>query len=262
MPPSLPGFTQTVFAHDGKERTVYRAGSGPAVIVLAEIPGITPRVIDFAERISGLGFTVVMPSLFGVPGRSPSNGRSLLTVLRVCVSREFTVFARGKNSPVTDWLRALARHEHVACGGPGVGVVGMCFTGGFALAMMVDEAVLAPVLSQPSLPYGKKPETRSDLGIDDATLTRIKDRCAVEDLCVLGLRFSEDEVSPHDRFARLEKELGDHFVGVEIPSAAGNSDGIDPKAHSVLTEQLVDRPGHPTHDALQRVIDLLRTRLL
>ncbi len=183
-------------------------------------------------------------------------------MVQACVSREFTIFARGKNSPVTEWLRALARHEHAACGGPGVGVVGMCFTGGFALAMMADESVLAPVLSQPSLPYGKKPATRSDLGIDDATLARVKERCEVEDLCVLGLRFSGDDLAPQERFVRLKEELGDHFECVVIPSGPDNPDGIAKNAHSVLTEHLVDRPGHPTHDALQRVIELLDTRLL
>jgi dienelactone hydrolase len=262
MPRALPGFTSTVFTHGGKARTVYRAGTGPAVIVLAEMPGITPRVTHFAERLSGLGFTAVMPHLFGTPGKSPSNARFVRSMLQACISREFTIFARGKNSPITDWLRALARHEHETCGGPGVGVVGMCFTGGFALGMMVDETVIAPVLSQPSLPLGKKPETRADLGIDAVTLDRVKERCRTENLCVLGLRFEKDELAPYERFVRLGEELGRHFVGVEIPSAPGNPDGINVKAHSVLTEHLVDRPDHPTHKALQQVIDLFQDRLL
>jgi dienelactone hydrolase len=262
MAPELPGFTQTVFTHDGKARTVYRIGSGPAVVVIAEMPGITPRVADFARRLPGQGFTAVLPVLFGTPGKPQTNGQLFKSLVEVCVSREFALLARRRNSPVTDWLRALARHEHEACGGPGVGVVGMCLTGGFALAMMADETVLAPVLSQPSLPIPLGAARRSDLGIDEATLSRVKDRCAAEQLSVLGLRFTRDKTSPPERFARLRAELGDHFVSVEIDSSPDNPDGIAVRAHSVLTEDLVDQPGHPTRDALDQVLDLFRTRLL
>jgi dienelactone hydrolase len=264
MPTTLPGFTRSEFRHAGRARTVYRAGGGPAVLILAELPGITPRLVDFAERVAGLGCTVVLPNLFGMPGKSPSTAGFARSIAQVCVSRQFTLFARGRNQPVTEWLRALARHEHAACGGPGVGVVGMCFTGGFALAMMADESVLAPVVSQPSLPFGMTEAARSDLGVDAPTLTRVKERCAAESLCVLGLRFSGDTISPAERFARLRAELGEHFVGVEIDSSPGNAHGIGDgtKAHSVLTEHLVDIPGHPTHDALNQVLHHLRTRLL
>jgi dienelactone hydrolase len=261
MAPTLAGFTDTPFAHEGKKRTVYRAGTGPAVIVLAELPGITPRVAAFAQRLAGLGFTAVLPNLFGTPGQPPGPARFARSILQTCVSREFTLLARRKNSPVTDWLRALARHEHETCGGPGVGVVGMCFTGGFALAMTADETVLAPVVSQPSLPFALTRALGSDLGVDDATLDRVKQRCADENICVLGLRFTDDRLAPPQRFARLRDELGEHFVSVEIDSSPGNSHGIASRAHSVLTEDFVDEPGHPSHDALQQVVDLLTTRL-
>src|SRR2546427_306185 len=105
-----PGFSTSTFRHGGKERTVFGTGSGPAVLVIAEMPGITPRVADFARRVAGLGFTALMPELFGVTGRAPSGGAYLRTTLQVCVSREFSLLAMKRNSPVTDWLRALARH--------------------------------------------------------------------------------------------------------------------------------------------------------
>jgi dienelactone hydrolase len=257
----LPGFTRTVVTHQRITHPVYRAGSGPAVIVIPEIPGITPKVIEFAMRVVDLGCTVWVPSLFGTPGRTP-DGRAMLSVVGpLCVSREFTRFARGRPSPVTGWLRALARQAHEECGGPGVGAVGMCFTGGFALAMAVDRRMLAPVLSQPSLPYPVSAANRSDLGLDTASLARVKERCADEGLCVLGLRFTGDKASPPERFERLRRELGDGFVGVEIPSSTTPSNTpIGP--HSVLTEDLVDEPGHPTRDALDKVLDLFRTKLL
>lgn len=247
---------------DAKARTVYRKGEGPAVIVISEVPGITPRVAEFGRRVAEIGATAVLPHLFGRPGKAPSVPYTLETMSWACVSREFTLFASGKTSPVVDWLRALARHEHECCGGPGVGVVGMCLTGGFALGMMVDSAVLAPVLSQPSLPLPLSARARRDLGIDDDALGRVKQRCEEEaDLCVLGLRFTHDRLVPEDRFVRLRKELGDSFVAVEIDSSPENPHGNRALAHSVLTEDLQDVAGHPTRRALDLVLDLFATRL-
>ena len=79
---------------------------------------------------------------------------------------------------------------------------------------------------------------------------------------MLGLRFTEDRAVPAARFATLKRELGDRFVAVEIDSSPGNPHGIPEDAHSVLTEHLVDEPGHPTRDALDRVLALFRDRLM
>jgi dienelactone hydrolase len=255
---ALAGFTKGSFTHGGATKDVFRMGTGPAVIVISEIPGITPRVAAFAEKVAAIGCTAVMPNLFGEPGKEMSAPYALRSVVGNCVSKEFVAFSKGRTSPVTVWLRALAKEEHERCGGPGVGVVGMCFTGGFALAMMVDPVVLAPVLSQPSLPIVLpwKKDNASDLGISDDDLATVKARCAAEDdLCVLGLRFTGDALSPGARFRRLEQELGDSFVGIEIDSSEGNPGGYDKKAHSVLTEHLVP-------EALDQVLDLFRSRLL
>jgi dienelactone hydrolase len=259
---ALADFTVSSFNACGATRDVYRIGDGPAVIVIAEVPGITPRVAAFARAVAADGMTAVVPHLFGTPGRAPSVPYSLQTLSFACVSREFAVFATGKTSPVTQWLRALARHEHDRCGGPGVGVVGMCLTGGFALAMMVDETVLAPVLSQPSLPIGAG-RAKADLGISDDDLARVKERCATEDdLCVLGLRFTSDPLVPDQRFDRLRRELGNDFVAVEIDSSPGNEWGYPRQAHSVLTEHLGPDGDTPTRAAMAQVMELFRSRLL
>jgi dienelactone hydrolase len=260
---ALPGYTETTFTAEGKERTVFRQGEGPAVIVIAEIPGITPLVADFGRRVAEVGCTAVLPHLFGDPGREPTNGYVAKSMLHGCVSKEFATWARNKTSPITSWCRALAKHEHERCGGPGVGVVGMCLTGNFALAMMVDPIVLAPVLSQPSLPFPLNKEYKRDLNLSPEDLKAVKARCESEpDLCVLGLRFTGDDLSPEARFERLEEELGDSFVGVRIDSSKENTYGIRRLAHSVLTEDLKDEPGHPTRDALNQVLDLFRTKLV
>ena len=266
----LTDFEHGTFAPpDGKERSVFRKGSGPAVIVIAEIPGITPAVADFARRVADLGCTAVMPHLFGTPGRDPfAKGKlgmvrySLSSIGPICVSREFTVWATGRTSPVIEWLRALARHEHGRCGGPGVGAVGMCLTGGFALAMAAEPALVAPVLSQPSAPLAIRRRQRSSIDCSPEDMAVVKQRCAAEGLEVVGLRFAGDRLVPPERFELLRRELGDAFVAVELADESANPDARTPKPHSVLTEHLIDEPGEPTREALDLVLDHLRSRLL
>jgi dienelactone hydrolase len=254
----LAGFDETQFTHDGTTRTVYRAGVGPGVVVVHELPGVTPAVVAFARRVVDAGFRVAMPVLTGTPGKPPSPGYIASSFAKVCVSREFGAWARNRTSPVISWLRALARDLHASAGGPGVGAVGMCFSGGFALAMAVDDVLLAPVLSQPSFPIAVGRRRRSDLGLSDADLARVRER---DDLCLVALRFTNDRLVPGERMARLREELGSRVVVVEIANPKGNPHGIRSLAHSVLTEDLVDEPGHPTRDALDRVLQFLRDRL-
>jgi dienelactone hydrolase len=257
----LQDFERTTFTHDGKTRAVFQQGEGPAVVVMAEIPGITHKVAQFARRVVGVGCTVVMPHLFGEPGADVTALGGVRAFAPACVSKEFAAFAANRTAPVTVWLRALAADAHERCGGPGVGAVGMCFTGGFALGMMVDERLIAPVLSQPSLPIGFSGKARRGLQLSDADLARVKARTA-GGVCVLGLRFTGDPFVRAERFERLRQELGQNFIGVEIDSSPGNQWGFPKNAHSVLTEHLVDEPGNPTHDALDQVLDFFRQRLV
>ncbi|WP_431040875.1 dienelactone hydrolase family protein [Streptomyces sp. P1-3] len=266
----LNGFDRDTFTHGGTTRRILRRGTGPAVIVMAEIPGITPKVLEFAERVAAIGCTAVLPVLFGTPGRGADpavdgrlkSGRYLASsIWRVCVSREFTLLATGKSSAVVTWLRALAAHEHQRCQGPGVGAVGMCLTGGFALAMAADERLLAPVLSQPSLPLALTTSRAAGVDISAADLAAVRGRCERDGLRVMGLRFRGDRLVPGDRFAFLRRELGDAFTAVELDDSVANPGAAMPP-HSVLTEHLIDEPGQPTRAALDQVLDLFRTRLL
>lgn len=266
----LADFEHTTFTHDGTTRQIFRRGTGPAVIVIAEIPGITPKVADFARTVADIGCTAVMPHLFGTPGFDPvpdgkptfaSLAKGAQSIVPACVSREFTVFASGRTSPVVGWLRALAADEHERCGGPGVGAVGMCFTGGYALAMAADDRLLAPVLSQPSMPVAITKRQKRSIDISPEDLAKVKTRCAGGDLEVLGLRFKNDRLVPGERFDYLRAELGEAFVGVELDDDAANPDAAM-SPHSVLTEHLIDEPGSATRAALDQVLDLFRTRLL
>ncbi|GED97379.1 dienelactone hydrolase family protein [Gordonia crocea] len=265
---ALADFATEEFTAEGKTHLVYTKGTGPAVIVISEIPGITPLVADFARRVADAGCTVFMPSLFGLDGQSmvPGSAADVAAgarvagnlVRKVCVSREFTILATGRSSPVVTWLRALAREAHARCGGPGVGAIGMCLTGGFALAMAVDDTMIAPVLSQPSLPLRPIGNSRN-IDISDDDLARVKTRCAAG-LQVLGLRFEGDRLSPPDRFAFLREQLGDAFIGVELPDSAANPKPVNPP-HSVVTEHLIDEPGQPTRQALDQVLAFFTDKL-
>lgn len=224
----------------------YRRGAGPGIVVIHEIPGVTPLVIKFANEVVERGFTVIMPSLTGTPGKAPAMPYIGTELTKVCIAKEFTTFALNQTSPIIAWLRALARNLHDEVGGPGVGAVGMCFSGGFALGMMVDDIMLAPVLSQPSLPLpiGKKRGADLNLSPDDAAavVERASNGCQV-----LGLRFTED-ASVGDRFATLRDLLGDAFIAIELPSA-------NKRDHSVLTEQRDDA-------SVERVLDFFVEKLL
>jgi dienelactone hydrolase len=257
QPDPLDDFDRRPLTFLGVSKDVFVAGRGPAVIVMSEMPGIYPLVARFARRVRDAGFTVWMPHLFGEPGRPLSTGYMIGSIVRACISREFRAFAADQSSPVTDWLRALAAQAHPACGGRGVGAIGMCFTGNFALSLMLEPAVRAPVLSQPSLPIGR----RAGMHIAPGELARVKERMEREDLTVLAYRFAGDAFCRAERFAAYEAALGDRFIGRVLPDSAANPEAAMKNPHSVVTAHLIDREGEPTREALEEIIGFFRTRL-
>jgi dienelactone hydrolase len=257
----LTGWSVTPFTGGGYTHDVYRKGEGPGVVLIPELPGIHPGVLGLGNHLVDNGFTVAIPSLFGEPGRSKDAGYIISTIARACVAREFAAFATNKQRPVSVFLRALARDLNKATPGKGVGVIGQCFTGGFALAAAVDESVLAPVLSQPSVPFPVTPRQRRDPGVSDLELNAFKDRAASEGLCAMGLRFSEDKAVPGERFTALKERLGDAFEVIEIDSRPGNEHGFGRMAHSVLTDEVREIDGQPAYEARKRVVEFLNERL-
>jgi dienelactone hydrolase len=252
----LDDFERRPIALLGNEKLVFVAGTGPAVIVMTEMPGISPQVARFARWVRDAGFTVWMPSLFGQPGRPVSVPYAIGQIARACVSREFAAFAANRSSPVTRWLRALAAHAHGQCRGRGVGAIGMCFTGNFALSMMLEPAMLAPVLSQPSLPLLRA----GGMHIAPDELAAVKARLEREDLSVLAYRFAGDRVCQAARFAAYQAALGDRFDGRVLPDSAANRDA--PMApHSVVTLHLIDEAGQPTRQAVDEILAFFRRRL-
>ncbi len=256
-PDALDDFDRRQIALQGKTKLVLVAGTGPAVIVITEMPGITPHVARFARWVRDAGFTVWMPNLFGVPGRPLSTGYAIASMAKGCISAEFRAFASNASSPVTQWLRALAAHAHPLCGGKGVGAIGMCFTGNFALSMMLEPAMLAPVLSQPSLPMMNP----AGMHIAPDELRTVKERLDREDLTVLAYRFAGDSFCRAARFAAYQQALGDRFQAHILPDSAANPDAPMKNPHSVVTLHLIDERNQPTRRAVDEIIAFFRMRL-
>jgi dienelactone hydrolase len=259
----LEDFQRRDITLDDTSKAVHVAGDGPAVIVMAEMPGISPHVARFARWVRDAGFTVYMPSLFGRDGAVAGAEEGAAVFQRACVSAEFRAMAANQSSSVTKWLRSLARFAHGECGGPGVGAIGMCFTGNFALTMMLEPSMLAPVLSQPSLPLNDP----DGIEIAPNEVKAVRARLEREDLTVLAYRFAGDKFCTAQRFAAYEGALGDRFVGRVLPDSAANRD-VPPffqnyvtTPHSVVTVHLIDEAGQPTISARDEILEFFKRRL-
>jgi len=259
----LDDFTARKVTLNDVTKVVYVSGSGAGVIVMTEMPGISPHVARFARWVRDAGFTVYMPSLFGRDGAVPTADEGRVVFQHACVSAEFRAFQRDESSPVTQWLRALARLTHSECGGPGVGAIGMCFTGNFALSMMLEPAMLAPVLSQPSLPLNDP----GGIEIAPEEAAAVRARLEREDLTVLAYRFAGDRFCQAQRFAAYTEALGERFIGRVLPDSAANTDVPSffaeyvPTPHSVVTAHLIDEVGQPTVEARDEILAFFAYRL-
>lgn len=237
------------FEHDGMRHDVYVGGEGPPVILIHEAGGLDLSTLDVADRIRVERFRVLLPVLVGRPSGAASGGSAAVNLLRMCVSREVHVFLTGRTSPIARWLRALAdaeKGDH-----RGVGIVGMCFSGGFAIAAATTDSVVAAVASQPALPWPLLPGSGADLGLDRKDVTCVVDRFRRGEVGVLALRYVDDRASSRDRIERIKREFGADVVIEPIGSA-----------HSVLTRAAdpID-PDPAAVPALAATIAMLKERL-
>lgn len=259
----LEDFDHRNIVLDGITKMVHVTGSGPAVIVMTEMPGISPHVARFSRWVCEAGFTVYMPSLFGRDGVVPEVEEGVAVFKRACVSAEFRAFAANESSPVTQWLRSLARFAHGESGGPGVGAIGMCFTGNFALSMMLEPSMLAPVMCQPSLPI----DNSAGMSMAPDELAAVRDRLERENLSVMAYRFEGDKHCKAQRFAAFAEALGDRFVARVLPDYAANPatppffDKVVASPHSVVTAHLIDEAGQPTIAARDEILAFFARRL-
>ncbi|TGM73573.1 dienelactone hydrolase [Leptospira levettii] len=263
LPPELAEFLSREMTIGGITKTVYVSGDGPAVIVMPEMPGISPDVIRFTRWVRDAGFTVYLPSLFGKDGAIPEAREGIVIFKRACVSSEFSTLASNGSSPIVDWLRGLANQAHAESGGRGVGAIGMCFTGNFALTMMLEPSMLAPVLCQPSLPL----DDPAGINMSPSELNEVKKRLRQESLDILAFRFSGDKHCRSERFRTYKEEFGDLFIDRVLPDSAANPspppffDKVIASPHSVVTAHLIDEIGQPTLKARDEILSFLKRKL-
>jgi dienelactone hydrolase len=259
----LEDFEPQAITCEGITKVVHVAGRGPAVIVMSEMPCISPHVARFSRWVRDAGFTVYMPSLFGRDGSVPSVEEGMKVFRRACVSAEFRAFAANGSSPVTVWLRSLARLAHERCGGRGVGAIGMCFTGSFALTMMLEPAMLAPVMAQPTLPL----DDLAGMDVAPEDLVSVRRRLERDDLTVMAYRFEGDRFCTAQRFAAYSEALGDRFIARVLPDSAASRDcapffeHVVATPHSVVTAHLIDEAGQPTLAARDEILAFFKQRL-
>jgi dienelactone hydrolase len=177
----------------------------PSVIVLHELPGLSVEALRFGRCLVDAGFRVHLPLLYGAAGRSSvaSGTRDALW----CLRHELDLFAAGAANPLADWVRALVR-DVAAPGTPRVGVVGMCMTGGIAIAALAEAATGAAVASQPALPMRppcRVMRGRADLGIDEPTLAA----AVASPAPLLALRYDRDPIAAAERFRTLRERFTD-----------------------------------------------------
>ena len=261
------GYRRFPFSHESINHPVFVAGQGPGILIMHELPGMVPEALDFAAHLQRAGFTTYLPLFFGQPGKPASNASMIGYTLRLCISREFYLLKRNRTSPILHWLRALCRHIHSECGGPGVGAIGMCLTGSYAIPLMLEPSMIAPVVSQPSLPgclFGSreaKIACKRSLDFSPTDLEHAKGRCASEGLQIQGFKFSHDFIAPQERFQRLQEEFGESFVPFVIDSGPGNPQGYTKAQHAVFTIHYSDEPDSPTRQAMDRLVKFYAERL-
>ena len=248
----ISDYTKTVFTAETRDghsvcHDIYHRGSGTPVVLIQELPGIGQETLALADRLVNAGHEVVMPHLFGPLGKI-SIGGNLARVM--CMRKEFRLMASNASSPISDWLRLLCREVRDSRSVDGVGVIGMCLTGNFAITLIGDDSVLAAVASQPAMPFFKQ-------GALHMSPTEIAgSRQALETKGPLRvLRFEDDPLSTVEKSDCIHRTFNDdgHERVKEIV--------IPGKGHSVLTLDFVDEAGHPTREALDNVLVYFAAKL-
>jgi len=240
-------FSATIAGGHVVSHDIYTRGEGAPVVLIQELPGIGEETLRLADRLVDAGFEVTLPHLFGPIGKT-SIGGNLLRVL--CMRREFTLFSANKSSPIVDWLKALCNDVRKTRQVAGVGVIGMCLTGNFAISLVGDDSVLAAVASQPAMPLHKQ----NALHMSEAEAARSREALTSKGP-MLAYRFAQDKMSTAAKFDCIHTAFNnDGQERIKLVTLPG-------EGHSVLTLDFVDEAGHPTHEALQSVIAYFSQRL-
>jgi dienelactone hydrolase len=231
-----------IISHD-----IYQRGEGPPIVLIQELPGIGTETLRLADRLIDSGFEVVLPHLFGPLEKTNMVG-NLARVF--CMRREFRLFESNKSSPIVDWLKALCADVRASRGVPGVGVIGMCLTGNFAISLMGDDSVLAAVAAQPAMPLHKQDALHMSEQEVAATKRGIEQSAPMH-----AFRFAGDKMCSAEKFNAIVGEFNsDGQERVVLTTLPG-------EGHSVFTLDFVDDEGHPTRQALDSILEYFTSQL-
>lgn len=247
----------------------------PPVLLLHEMPGLSPEVLELARSISDQGYTVYVPLLMGKPDENTDSdalffrrANSIRFSDPLWESR-FQPAAGGhpatRQAGVVELAKLataiLARHSHHR-----MGVIGNSFSGHLAMALAARmEEVAAPVTSQPAYPFSLV--TTSDVGLTGDEIAALRKRVA-GGYQILGFRYEYDHICPRERFIQLRKYFGTH--GFLDRTLMGDryqrTDGLPHGAHSVLAlcyQPWTDpRKAEPvTHYAFRQLLAFLDAKL-
>ncbi len=244
---SVRRFTGPLAEGRSVSHDVYERGEGPPIVIIQEMPGIGPETLRLSERFIDEGFRVVLPHLFGPLGRVSTLGNAARVF---CLRRQFHLFAKDASSPIVNWLKALCHDVRDREGVDGVGVIGMCLTGNFAISLMADDSVLAGVASQPSLPFFDQ----SALHMSDEEVMLATARLD-EQGAMMALRFAGDKVCTAAKFDAIAQRFNtEDKQRIHLETLPGDG-------HSVLTLDFSDEDGHPTRNALDEVLRYFADKL-
>jgi dienelactone hydrolase len=240
--PPLEGYAQFRFTAGQFSHTVYFAGEScdPPLLLMPELAGFSPGLLQFAARLKDARFQVYLPWLFGPFGqRTP-----LRNAMRLCISREFANLRAGISAPVTTWLRALAAHISEQNGGGRVGAIGMCLTGAFAIPLIIDPQVVAAVAAQPSVPFSAlftmfgvgHGTSLHQLNVSDSDIAAARDRLTSGDARLLGVRNRADGICPREKLERLQQEFP---VGLEVREygEVDSRNSLGERPHATFTKE-------------------------
>ena len=267
----LAGFECFPHTEGAYEHDVYVTGK-PAdrpLLVIHELPGFTVETLNFARRLAARGFRVYLPHLFGGFLENDTLGNEK----RLCVSAEFANLAAGVSAPVTTWLRSLARRISALHGDGKVGALGMCLTGGFAIPLVLERPVVAPVCAQPAVPFSKrfvalgfgKGPWAPALNVSDDDVRGAKARMDRDDLKLLAFRFDSDRICVAEKMGRLKAEFGNRVEVHQLKTPWMSRFRLPTPPHAVFTyeyEKAKDAgPEHPTRRAFETLVSFFQRQL-
>ena len=227
----------------------------PRVILMHEIYGLNKECIEFADRLHNDGFSVYLPLFFGELGETDTRRG-----LKFCLSKEFMKFS-GENgeSQTISWLRGLCRHLKSDADGK-IGVIGMCMSGGFALAMAVEDGVAAPVMGHPTRAFrrGGANTNPKIIGISERTVDYACNEIIRQDKKIMGFRLPFDQFSPNRIMDRLDDRLGDRLEVFQPKAFECFRNGPNPFKHSLLTSSYPSKPETKPNNAAVKAYGKLK----